>query len=199
MKYRLGAWLLVVGFVGCSSPTPSTSSSSNWVFCHSLNDCARAPGAVACTGGYCVDSHGERIPENASGGSSGGGGATDGGVSTGGAHSGGGAGVSTGGVSGGGSGGFTTGGSHSGGAAGASGGSDSGIFTSCAACAAGYFCFRWNNSAFVTCRPLNGSCDAAATCECACPDIRAGDCGAGTTACACTETNGTVEVHCSGA
>jgi len=209
MKYRLGFWFASV-FVGCSSPSPSTSSSSNWVACTKVSDCSAAPGAVDCTGGYCVDANGNRV--SGSGASSSGGastgGASSGGSGTGGTPSGGAGGASTGGGDGGvnsggtssggvGTGGFTTGGSHSGGAA--TGGGDSGVFTSCAACADGYFCFQWNNSSLVTCRPFAGSCDAGPTCVCACPDIGAGDCGGGTTGCTCTVTSGKVEVHCSGA
>lgn len=48
---------------GCSSPVPATSSSSHWVTCGSVGDCSALPAAKACTGGYCVDSAGERISQ----------------------------------------------------------------------------------------------------------------------------------------
>lgn len=55
---RLG---VALALAGCSSPSPATSSSSNWATCNAVSDCASVPGAVACTGGYCVDSNGARI------------------------------------------------------------------------------------------------------------------------------------------
>src|SRR5947207_15979539 len=61
MKVRLGSWALVAVATACSSPTPSTSSSSHWVACVQLDDCSSHPEAVACTDGYCVDSHGDRV------------------------------------------------------------------------------------------------------------------------------------------
>jgi hypothetical protein len=43
------------------SNTPESSSSSHWIACRVLADCAGAPDAVACTHGYCVDARGERV------------------------------------------------------------------------------------------------------------------------------------------
>src|SRR5262245_66211808 len=53
--------VLALIFSACSSPTPATSSSSNWVACNTIDECAAVSGAVACTGGYCVDSSGQKI------------------------------------------------------------------------------------------------------------------------------------------
>ena len=48
---------------GCSSPAPSTSSSSHWVTCKTIDDCGSVPSAAACTSGYCVDSSGARLAQ----------------------------------------------------------------------------------------------------------------------------------------
>ena len=54
----LSAGILVAA---CSSPSPSTSSSSHWVTCRNIDDCSDVPEAAACTAGYCVDSSGARL------------------------------------------------------------------------------------------------------------------------------------------
>jgi hypothetical protein len=56
---------LMVSSVACHSEgsgKPESSSSSHWFACRELGDCSSAPGAVACTQGYCVDRQGERVP-----------------------------------------------------------------------------------------------------------------------------------------
>jgi hypothetical protein len=57
----------------CSGPgSPGTSSSTSWYTCEDFADCDGAPFAVACEGGYCVDSDGARIPRDSGAGGSGG-------------------------------------------------------------------------------------------------------------------------------
>jgi hypothetical protein len=58
--------LFVLSLSACSSPTPATSSSSHWVACNTVDECASVAGAVACTGGYCVDSSGQKIESGGS-------------------------------------------------------------------------------------------------------------------------------------
>lgn len=76
MTIRSFLWAMSVGLAvattaaGCGD-SPQTSSSSHWLVCGSFADCS-APTAVACTGGYCVDSKGERVPDSTSGRSTGG-------------------------------------------------------------------------------------------------------------------------------
>jgi hypothetical protein len=64
------------------------------------------------------------------------------------------------------------------------------------------FCRRitfGNSSDSPECLPLPDACAGKPTCACACPDIRYGNCGPGTTGCSCTERDGRVTVSCSGA
>lgn len=71
MKVKRIGWnslLLLAALARCSSPGPQSSSSSNWVACKTVSDCALAPTAVACTNGYCVDSNGERVQNLTDGG-----------------------------------------------------------------------------------------------------------------------------------
>ena len=67
----------------CQS-TPSTSSSSNWVVCDMPVDCADVADAVDCVDGYCVDSAGDRVEVEGSGGGSAGGSGGDSGGGSGG-------------------------------------------------------------------------------------------------------------------
>lgn len=53
--------LIAAALTRCGSPSPQTSSSSNWADCKTLTDCAANPAAVACKDGYCVDANGERV------------------------------------------------------------------------------------------------------------------------------------------
>lgn len=56
------SWFVAVLVASCSqSAAPRTSSSSNWLECSTLADCAGEPTAVACTQGYCVNSSGQRL------------------------------------------------------------------------------------------------------------------------------------------
>lgn len=48
----------------CSSPAPSTSSSSHWVKCGSDDDC-KALADTTCSSGYCVDRSGTRVEQPA--------------------------------------------------------------------------------------------------------------------------------------
>lgn len=69
MQADLSKILMVVLCVtACSSPAhgPQSSSSSHWLECRVLSDCAGAPNAVACRDGYCVDAAGKRIATSAS-------------------------------------------------------------------------------------------------------------------------------------
>src|SRR5579871_5906851 len=52
---------------GCSSPIPTTSSSSRWAACGIDEDCAELPTATMCAGGYCVDGKGSRVDPSSSG------------------------------------------------------------------------------------------------------------------------------------
>jgi len=56
-------WAIPLGvlFVACSSPVPSSSSSSHWLECHDFDDCRNHPEAVACVSGYCVRADGQRL------------------------------------------------------------------------------------------------------------------------------------------
>src|SRR5512145_1512836 len=77
---------LMAASAGCNDG-PNTSSSTHWITCTASVECARAPDAVACVGGYCVDSAGRKIAESrstpvGSGGSTGNSSAFTGGQST---------------------------------------------------------------------------------------------------------------------
>jgi hypothetical protein len=61
------ALVLLTGLWGCSSTPPATSSSSGWITCTALADCAAAAGAAACANGYCVDASGRKLQSGASG------------------------------------------------------------------------------------------------------------------------------------
>src|SRR5688572_9317022 len=73
-----------LGAFACQT-SPVTSSSSNWVVCVDVADCANVEGAVDCEAGYCVDAAGDPVEKAATGGTSGSGGstATGGSMSTG--------------------------------------------------------------------------------------------------------------------
>lgn len=58
---KIAASILAIVVAACSSPTPATSSSSHWVACTTMAECASLATAAACTGGYCVDSQGQKI------------------------------------------------------------------------------------------------------------------------------------------
>lgn len=67
---------------------PSSSSSTNWASCLKDQDCQKYPGSVACEGGFCVDSDGNKIPVSSEEGAGGTGNASSGGSpSAGGARS----------------------------------------------------------------------------------------------------------------
>lgn len=69
-------WWCLAAFLGLMAgcEDPQTSSSSHWLRCREFAECARAPAAVACEDGYCVDELGARIKatDTASAGRSGG-------------------------------------------------------------------------------------------------------------------------------
>lgn len=47
---------------GCDAQGgPSSSSSTNWALCEDSQDCDKYPESVACEGGFCVDSNGNKI------------------------------------------------------------------------------------------------------------------------------------------
>lgn len=59
---------VLIASAGChseSANSPESSSSSHWFVCSGLAQCDSAPGAVACSQGYCVDEAGERIRTDA--------------------------------------------------------------------------------------------------------------------------------------
>ncbi|HEX4339404.1 MAG TPA: hypothetical protein VH062_26035 [Polyangiaceae bacterium] len=66
MTFReLVAALALSAFVNaCSSPTPSTSSSTHWMSCKIDDDCDTVPNATTCAVGYCADSSGGRITQS---------------------------------------------------------------------------------------------------------------------------------------
>lgn len=57
----LGNVVFAALIAACSSPSPSTSSSSHWATCKVFDDCTDVPRAVMCTSGYCVDSSGGKL------------------------------------------------------------------------------------------------------------------------------------------
>jgi hypothetical protein len=120
-----------IALAGCSGETDvQAGGHTNWLTCDALADCVTNPAAVACTGGYCVDDKGNRLPAGT--------GTRDGGVRRDGGGQSGSGGASAGGQSGnggrsaGGSSGAATGGSTSGGTAnGGAGGTCSGVPAGC--------------------------------------------------------------------
>ncbi len=60
-KNPVSAFFLAIALAGCSSPSPQTSSSSNWVVCSVDAECAARSSAFKCEDGYCVDSKNGRV------------------------------------------------------------------------------------------------------------------------------------------